>query len=281
VTPAYADRNAMVRGLYVHYQEWAAPAGAPVLLMVHGITMQSHAFDGAAQQLCARYRCLALDLRGHGESERSAAGEYGYEDYAQDAIALLDSLGIERFHYLGTSLGGRVGMTMARVHAGRLASIALNDITPDSTARGLERIVAVFGADRTYASVQAYVEQALFVYAPRLKAVPMKALVANARWTLRGEGGALRPKFDPRALAQLAEANLREANSRMLWEGFRSLACPILILRAEQSDILTADSLARMLAAQPRAKAVQVPGVGHPPALIEPASQQALAEFFG
>jgi pimeloyl-ACP methyl ester carboxylesterase len=282
MSSGYADRFATVNGIKLHYQEWESRPGAATLLMVHGITMQSHAFDPAARLFDGRLRCIALDLRGHGESDRSAQGRYAYADYASDVVALLDALVLEKVHYLGTSLGGRVAMALSVEHAHRLASLAINDISPESTATGLARIVSVFGGDRPpFATVEAFVEEVLYVYAPRLKTLPMETLASSARWSLRAVDGGFRPKFDPRALSALAAANLQEDNSRMLWNGFRKLDCPLLILRAEQSDILTSEALRRMREAQPRAQAVEVPGVGHAPALIEPEAQRALTAFFG
>ena len=281
VPPAsYADRFVTANGAKLHFQDWNGPAGAPTLLMVHGITMQSHAFDPVAAALKQRYRCLAMDLRGHGDSAWTEPPAYAYTDYSGDVLALLDALAIDKVHYLGTSLGGRIGMTIAASHPERLASVALNDISPEQAGAGLARIAEVFGAERPpLPSVEAYVEQVLLVYARRMKALPREMLVQAARWHLRPVPGGFRPKFDPRALRRLGDEAALAAGTEMLWRGFRALRCPLLLIRGKLSDILLPEAVRLMQAAQPAMKVVEVPGVGHPPALVEPAAQQALAAF--
>ena len=281
-TPApYADRFLTPNGVKLHFQDWSAPPGAPTLLMVHGITMQSHAFDPVAALLKERYRCVALDLRGHGDSARAEPPDYGYSAYAQDVLALLDALGIDRVNYLGTSLGGRIAMTIAERHPERLGRVALNDISPEHAGAGLARIGKVIGGERpAFPSVEAYVEQVLFAYAPHVKALPMDMVVKSARWHLREVEGGLRPKFDPRALRRLGDQAALEEGTRMLWRGFRAMRGPLLLLRGERSDILLPEAARRMQEAQPAMRLVEIPGVGHAPTLVEPAARQALEAFF-
>lgn len=282
MSPSYADQFVKVDGQELHFQEWMSPAGAPTLLMVHGVTSQSHTFDAVAATFASRYRCIAMDLRGHGDSQWNSDGNYDYSDYASDVLGLLNALHLDKVHYIGTSLGGRVGMTVAANEPRRFASAVFNDISPNPCPAGLARIVAAYtGGPRPFASVDAFVDQVLGVYAPRIKALPKDAAAAIARWFVREADGGFLPKFDGRALQRLVALDKLPDQSEMLWRGLRGLNCPLLLLRAEKSDILAQDAARAMQAALPQARLVEIPRATHPPALIEPEAQIALEAFLG
>jgi pimeloyl-ACP methyl ester carboxylesterase len=279
VNSSYIDRSIACNGMTLHYQDWESAPGAKPVLMVHGVTMQSHAFDPVAKLLGSRYHCLALDLRGHGDSQWSEAGQYTTLDYVHDVRAFLDTLQIEKVHYIGTSLGGRVGMAFASRYADRLASLVLNDITPIASSEGRSRILQTMAtAAELFPTLEAYVERVLFAYVPSLRAVPMEAVARGARWHLRKAPGGFRVKFDPRVLQILTNQPLVE--QELLWDGLRKAECPLLLLRGEQSDIVTREAVQSMRQAKPEMKFVEVPGVGHAPALVERISQTALSSFF-
>ena len=142
-----------LNGVWLHFQDWPGrregaggeAAGAETVLLLHGLTQQSHAFDAVAARLARRHRCLALDLRGRGESGW-AAGTYAIPQYVADVLALLDALGLDAVHVLGTSLGGLVGLSLARAAPDRLRSLALNDIGPEIDPRGAARVAAYAAA---------------------------------------------------------------------------------------------------------------------------------------
>jgi pimeloyl-ACP methyl ester carboxylesterase len=277
----YVDRFLTVNGVKLHFQDWGGSDNSPPLLMVHGVTQQSHTFDPVANLLHQRYHCIALDLRGHGDSERGDPGSYKYPVYAADVLAVLDALGIKKTHYLGTSLGGRLAMTMAASQPDRFASLVINDISPEPANAGVARIVAVHGGEKPpFPTAEAYVEQVVFAYRPYLRALPMEAVVRNVRWNLREVEGGVRPKFDPAVLSRLSGGDGTSGAKEMLWQGFRSVACPMLLLRAELSDVVSPESVRLMQAAQPQLQVVEIPDVGHPPALTESASKKALEQFF-
>src|SRR5437870_12474125 len=111
----YRDEWMSINGVRLHWQDWGARE-APAILMLHGLTQQSHTFDHVAERLSDRYRCIALDLRGRGESEWAAPGTYAIPHYAQDAVKRLDELAFPGVHILGTSLWRRRGPSLARLH---------------------------------------------------------------------------------------------------------------------------------------------------------------------
>ena len=277
----YVDRYLPVNGVRLHFQDWDGTDQSEALLMVHGVTQQSHVFDPAAQLLHQRYRCIALDLRGHGDSDRADPASYRYTAYAADVVAFLDALGIKQTHYLGTSLGGLVAMTVAGSQPERFASLVLNDISPEPTSAGRARILATFGGDKPpFPTVEAYVEQVVFAYRPYLRALPMETVAKTARWSLREVEGGFRPKFDPGVLGRLSVKDGATLDKEMLWEGFRNVHCSMLLLRGELSDVVSPESVRSMKTARPQLQVVEIPGVGHTPALTEPASRKALEGFF-
>lgn len=172
-------------------------------------------------------------------------------------------------------------MTVAASRPDRFTSLVLNDICPQPASVGRARIVGAFAGDKPpFPSVEAYVEQVMLVYRPWLKAVPMETVAKSARWSLREVVGGYRPKFDPGVLRRLSTGDSATRDQDLLWPGFRNIDCPILLLRGELTDIVPTESVRLMQTAQPQLQVVEIPGVGHPPAFTEPASQKALENFF-
>src|SRR5580700_8424792 len=139
-----ADKTITVNGLRIHYLEWGA-ANAPPVVCVHGYTGSADAFNALARHFQHRLRIIAPDVRGHGESEWSPEGAYGYLDQMSDVAALVDRLELERFALIGTSMGGVIAMAYAGAHPGRLKSLVINDIGPEAEA-GTQRITQTVGA---------------------------------------------------------------------------------------------------------------------------------------
>jgi pimeloyl-ACP methyl ester carboxylesterase len=279
----YADEWRHLEGVWLHYQDWPGgdAAGAEPLLLLHGLTQQSHAFDGVAARLRTRHRCLALDLRGRGESGW-APGTYAIPQYVRDVLALLDALAIESVHVLGTSLGGLVGLSLAAAAPGRLRSLALNDIGPEIDPRGAARVAAYAAAvPDGFPDLAGAVAWACAQY-PWLGGLPPDVVSEAVRWAVRREpGGRWRFKFDP-AIGQAPRptAEAARAASEAWWAALASLRCPVLLVRGAESDILSPATAAAMQARQPRLARVEVPGVGHAPTLAEPEATAALEAFY-
>jgi pimeloyl-ACP methyl ester carboxylesterase len=281
----YTDQWHQTNGVWLHYQDWPLRDGeaarAETVLLLHGLTQQSHAFDAVGALLTRRYRCVALDLRGRGESAW-AAGTYAIPQYVADVLALLDALGLDGVHVLGTSLGGLIGLSLAAVAPDRLRSLALNDIGPEIDPRGAAR-VAAYAADvpERFQDLAAVTEWALAQY-PWLRPLPGEALAEAIRWAVRRTpDGGWRLKFDPAiGHAPRPAPEAARAASRAWWAALEALRCPVLLVRGAESDILSSETAAAMQARQPRLVRVDVPGVGHAPALTEPVVVAALDAFY-
>ena len=140
-TTTASDRFVKVGDLNLHYLEWGEP-GAPPVVMVHGLTGNAHAFDGLAAHLAQRYHVISVDVRGRGDSDWAADGDYSNDAYVADLEGLRQALGFERFSLVGTSMGGRISLTYAGAYPERVERTVLNDIGPEVDPRGGSRIAS-------------------------------------------------------------------------------------------------------------------------------------------
>jgi pimeloyl-ACP methyl ester carboxylesterase len=267
----------------LHYQDWPArdAARAETVLLLHGLTQQSHAFDAVAARLARRHRCLALDLRGRGESGW-VPGTYAIPRYVLDVVALLDRLGLPAVHLLGTSLGGLIGLSLAGAAPARLRSLALNDIGPDIDPRGAARVAAYASTvPEGFPDLAGAVAWATEQY-PWLAGRSPEAVLDQIRWAVRREpGGRWRLKFDPEiGRTPRPPPEVARVAGQAWWAALEALRCPVLLVRGGESDILSAETAAAIQARQPRLSRVDVPGVGHAPTLTEPAVVDALDAFY-
>jgi pimeloyl-ACP methyl ester carboxylesterase len=288
-TGTYTDEWLHLNGVWAHFQDW--PDGrdeagdetsrSETILLLHGLTQQSHAFDAAAARLSRRHRCLALDLRGRGESGW-AAGTYDVRHYVADVVALLDALGLDAVHVLGTSLGGLIGLSLAGVAPARLRSLALNDIGPEIDPRGAARVAAYTASiPERFPDLAAAARWALAQY-PWLRGLASEAVTEAIRWAVRRTpDGGWRFKCDP-AVGRVPRPapEVARAAGQAWWTALEALRCPVLLVRGAESDILSRETAGEMEVRQPRLRRVDVEGIGHAPSLAEPAAVAALDAFY-
>jgi esterase len=266
-----------INGLQLHYFDWGN-AGAPPLVCVHGYTSSADAFNGFARRFRDRFHIVALNVRGHGESAWSPAGEYRYSDQAGDLAAFVDRLGFREFVLIGTSMGGVIAMIYAMEHGGgRLRALVLNDIGPD-VERGSSRITQTVGArPDEFASLDAALAYRREV-SPIVAARGLDDQQELARGVLRQrQDGKWGWKMDPAYIRQRVE---RGAPVRPdLWPTLAALACPTLLVWGTDSDVLSEAQAKRMVETLPKGELLRIPGVGHAPSLVEPASLAGLERF--
>ena len=272
-------------------REFAAPDGrrlafqdtrtdGPAVLCLAGLTRNARDFAGLAQHLGERYRVLRLDARGRGLSEwaEDPLAEYTVPVEAGDAVALLDHLGIEQAAVIGTSRGGLQGMTIAATQPERLSALVLNDIGAVIEPEGLAYIMTYLGIEPDFASFEeaaCALERSLGAAFPDLTPGQW---VGFARTIYRDEGGRPRLSYDPR-LREAAEATMGEGPVE-LWELFdASERVPLLVIRGENSNILSAATVEEMARRRPDMLRVTVPNRGHPPFLDEPEAREAIDAF--
>jgi pimeloyl-ACP methyl ester carboxylesterase len=254
---APADRHAVVDGMRLHYLDWGNPRGRP-LLFLHGGRLNAHTWDPVCLALRAQCHCLALDLRGHGDSEWSPGIDYRIESHVQDLDGLIVQLGLRAPVLIGQSLGGLVALTLASRVARRIAGVVAVDVSPQVNPRGTGRITS-FVADPGPGTVEEFVSRALAASPNRHPELLRHSLRHNLRQL--PEGG-YTWKYDHRRLAP-EYVEIVFGGLRALSELTDEIACPVLVARGGESDVLDEAEAARFAAALPHGSWTQVAGAGH------------------
>ena len=231
------------QGLTLHALEWSRE-GTP-LLFLHGFGNDAHVWDWVAPAVAAHYRVLALDHRGHGQSDRDPEGRYDHETMARDVAAALDALGAPRAVIVGHSLGGRVAMRFAGLFPEKMAGLVIVDSAPELDARGTTRIrLDVQQQEPTFASLRDY-ERVLARQYPATRPEILAALAVH--WTRQREDSRFELRLDPafmrgrRGASEEELARWSAEEAKHLWRALEALPCPALVVRGAASDVLSAD----------------------------------------
>ncbi|MDP3801515.1 alpha/beta fold hydrolase [Brevundimonas sp.] len=288
MTQTFAERRwTSADGLSLYARDYAAasgPAKLPVIA-IHGLTRNSADFDAIAPLIAqSGRRVLAVDVRGRGRSDRAPDPmTYQPPTYAQDVLALMKDLGVERAVFLGTSMGGLITMALAAIRSKVIAAAIINDVGPEVSPVGLARIAAYAGQPveiNNWADAAAHVRKTNEIALPHYSDADWDAF---ARRTFRmGTEGTPVPDYDPDIMAPIRAAGAK-ALVPNLWPFFTRLARgrPTLLVRGETSDLLSPEIAARMRKRAPKMDFVEVPGVGHAPMLDEPEAKAAIFPFLG
>jgi len=252
-------------GLYrMAYREWGDPANPRVLVCVHGLTRNSLDFTHIANALANDYRVVAPDVVGRGESDfHPEPMAYNTLTYAADMVTLLARLNVSAVDWLGTSMGGLIGMLLASQMNTPIRRLVLNDVGPTLSRDALQRIVNYVGASHEFADIEAARRYARVIFAPF-------ALQSESDWELLMQhsfkptvSGGLRFNYDPDIRKPLAQALLGpEVN---LWPVYDRIKCPTLLVRGASSDLLSVETAVEMTRRGPQAVLKTVAGVGHAP----------------
>ena len=254
----HRDHTLRLHGSRFHYTEWGAPSTPPVV-MLHGVTGHARTWDDEARALADRYRVLALDQRGHGDSDPAPEGDYSTNALVDDLAAFVETLALPPIRLVGLSLGGRVAIAFAARHEAAVERLVVVDIGPELAPAGVGRVgMLMGGSPERFASMEealAYTRSAN----PRYQDAALRHRVQHAVRRLSDGGYAW--KYD-RAIRDAVRTG-RWRDGLDLWPLWKAVACPTLLVRGADSDILSADIARRMLASQPRARLVEVAGAGH------------------
>ncbi|CAA7616698.1 Hydrolase or acyltransferase [Candidatus Terasakiella magnetica] len=261
----------------LHVTEWGDP-GAPALIMWHGLARTGRDFDTLAAHLADRYRIICPDTLGRGLSGWSKQPEQDYTlaAYMGHAVLMLDALGIGRCDWIGTSMGGALGMLLA---AGplkeRLGKLVMSDVGPKLAPEAVERIRAYVTAMPDFATLREFEAFLRLVYAPF-------GCLTDAEWRLmaetsarRRDDGRITSHYDPEVMRIFAS----HTGDYDLWPVYDALSCPTLVLRGETSDLLTPEVADEMTRRGPKARLVTVAGCGHAPPMNTP-DQITVVEAF-
>lgn len=276
----YADRYFTVRdGLRLHYRDYPGSADKPPLLCLPGLTRNARDFTDFAERYSPRFRVIALDFRGRAGSDYDPVpARYIAPTYAGDVIELLDQMGIPQAIFVGTSLGGLVTMVVAATAPQRIAAAIINDVGPDVSPVGIDRILSYVGNDRRFASWDEAADSIAANYGGNFERFSHDDWVAMAKRNCREENGEIRFDYDMAIAEPFRTAG--PAPQIDPWPFFNALGTkPLLVVRGENSDLLTAATTEKMQAAAPGMKLAVVAGVGHAPELSEPEAVAAIDAF--
>ncbi len=249
------------------YTEWGARDNPRVLVCVHGLTRNARDFDWLAEALSAHYRVICPDVVGRGQSGRLLdPSGYAIPQYVADMVTLIARLNVDTVDWVGTSMGGLIGMALAAQAGSPIRQLVLNDVGPIITVDALHRIAEYVGVDPTWATVdeaQAYVRQ---ISAPF-------GQLSDEQWRhLTEHSIAQRPdgrwgfRYDPRIAEPFRAAFVGKDID--LWPIYERIASPTLVIRGAESDLLGRDTWQQMGVRGARAELAEIPGVGHAPMFL-------------
>lgn len=268
-----------VEGRELHYMEWGA--GRPETVIAwHGLARTGRDMDEVAAHLSPRYRVVCPDTIGRGLSQWSPQPEKEYclAFYGRLAVGLMDALGVRTAHWLGTSMGGALGIHLAAgALKGRIRRLVLNDIGPELGEAAVERIRTYAGNPAQFERVSELEQYFRTIYKPF-------GWMSDEQWrrltessTRRAPEGKVTPHYDPKMVLQFSH----HPNDYDLWQAWDAIDVPTLCLRGENSDLLLPDVAQEMRRRGPRAEVVTIAGCGHAPALNVPEQLQLIERFLG
>ncbi|MEX2032139.1 MAG: alpha/beta hydrolase [Dehalococcoidia bacterium] len=243
-----------INGLRLHYVDYGAPSpDAPAMVMLHGLTSAWGAWRRVAEHFAPRYRVIALDQRGHGESEWASADAYDTDSYLSDLERFVDGLGLDRFVLVGQSMGGHHTIAYTARHPERVIAAIANDIPPAIKRAGDVDYSRTFpdGKHRRWTTIEEWL-------APRREQNPFSPEWAHqlaARELLREVDGTFEPKHDPNAPMKWAPSDL--------WDEAKTISRPIFFIRGGRSQVLDAQTLQDMDMAVAPARSVTLEKAGH------------------
>lgn len=259
------------------YTEWGDRDNPRVLVCVHGLTRNGRDFDDLARALADDYRVICPDVVGRGRSDwLGVKSDYGFPAYVADMITLIARLDVETVHWVGTSMGGLIGMLIASQPHAPISRLVLNDVGPVITATSLRRIGQYVGTAPRFASMadaETYIREVSAPFGP----------LTDAQWrhltqyTVRPVEGGFAMVYDPgigdvfRQTPILMDVDL--------WDTYDRIRCPTLALRGAESDLLEHATLEAMAERGPCARTVEFAGIGHAPMLMDAGQIATVRDF--
>ncbi|KAF0163488.1 MAG: alpha/beta hydrolase [Rhodocyclaceae bacterium] len=266
---------------HMAYVEWGDAANPKVLVCVHGLTRCSRDFDFFAQAMADEYRVVCPDVVGRGRSDwLRNKSLYAIPQYCSDMTALLAKLNVETVHWVGTSMGGLIGMALASQRETPITRLVLNDVGPVITSASLERIGTYLGQAPRFDGIEQAEAFVRFVSTTFGKLTDAQWRHLTVHTTRTAADGKVEFAYDPGIAQALREAHAAGGGKDLeMWPVYDAIACPTLLLRGVTSDLLPHDAALQMSQRGPRAKLIEVPGVGHAPMLMDTAQVAPVREF--
>jgi pimeloyl-ACP methyl ester carboxylesterase len=266
-----------VNGFEIHVSEWGDPA-KPALIMWHGLARTGRDFDEAADALSDTYFVLCPDTLGRGLSSWAARPEvdYSHRTYADIALALLDRHAIDRLRWVGTSMGGMIGVRVAaNALKDRITHLVINDVGPDIPQQGTGRIVSYVGNPPvldTVAELEAWLRKNYAPFGDNTDAFWRRMADTSARRTDKGK---VTVHYDPAIATQFTH----HRGDLDLWDAYDAIRAKTLLIRGANSDVLSAVVAEKMQGRGPKPRLIEIEGCGHAPTLANAEQIGLLRDF--
>ena len=263
------------------YWEWGDAANPKVLVCVHGLARQARDFDTLARAMSDAYRVVCADVVGRGRSDwLPDASGYQIPAYVADMVTLLARLDAPTVHWVGTSMGGLIGLGLASLPGSPIARLVLNDVGPTIQFDALVRIGRYLGQPLHWNTLDEAADYLLSIsagFGPHSR----DEWLALSRPMLQADGDGFKLHYDP-AIAQPFKAitpEMAATGEAMTWAAFDAIRCPTLLLRGAASDLLSRSTAEAMTRRGPKARLVEFEGVGHAPTLVAGEQVRVVREF--
>jgi pimeloyl-ACP methyl ester carboxylesterase len=263
------------------YWEWGDPMNPRVLVCVHGLSRQGRDFDALAQAMQADYRVVCPDVVGRGQSDWLAdpAG-YQIPAYAADMVTLLARLNAGTVHWVGTSMGGLIGLVVGALKHSPVQRLVLNDVGPVLEFDALARIGTYLGMPLRWKTVEE-AAAALWIISQGFGPHTEEQWLALTRPMVKAEGEGYVPHYDLNIAVpfRAITPDIAKAAEAQVWGMYDALRCPVLLLRGANSDLLSPATAKAMTERGPKAELREFAGVGHAPMLNSPDQIAVVREF--
>ena len=250
------DKNIQINGMNFHYLEWGDAAN-PTILMLHGNSQQAHSWDFVSLALSDKYHVLAMDQRGHGDSDWAPEADYLIDSFQRDIDGFVEAMGLDKFVLFGHSMGGRNSYVWASRHPGALKALVIVDTGPVNARRGQDRMARFRELPDELDSFEEFAQRVI-EYTGRSRAQVLGALQYSIRQ--RSDG-----KWIWKADKIWRTPGRRETGytSDQLWDCVRKLECPTLVVRGGNSDVFPVETMQQMEEIIPGCETVTISGAGH------------------
>jgi len=264
------------------YHTWGDPSNDKVLLCVHGLTRRGSDFKTLAEAMCKDYYVVCPDVVGRGDSEHlSNPMLYAVPQYVSDIAQLVKALGVSQVDWLGTSMGGLIGMVYAAMPHSPIRRMLINDVGPKIEPEAIKRLSSYVGQPFSFANRTDALNRLNVICSTFGEHTPEEwetyngplLIERNGLWILH---------YDPDISVPFASVNpiMAKAGEMALWHAFKQIKIPMLIVRGGVSDLLSAATVAEMCKVNPYARSIEIPNVGHAPAFVKQEQIALAKEFF-
>ncbi|ASL45290.1 Tropinesterase [Burkholderia sp. AD24] len=292
-TSAFSAGQAVPRQRYVQcaspaglhrvaYTEWGDPANPRVLVCVHGLTRSGRDFDRLAAQFAGTYRVVCPDVAGRGLSSWLANPNfYSVPQYVADMVTLIARLNVETVDWFGTSMGGLIGMALAGLPDTPIRKLLLNDVGPHLEPAAVQRIGDYLGKPVRFDTLQQGVDYAALLAKTFGPLTPDEWREINTP-LLHEKDGAWLLRYDPRVAEPFAAITEEAAKlgETVLWRSLAAFQGPVLVVRGEQSDLLSRETVTQMVETGIAVSSMEIAGVGHAPAFLSADQIDVARQFF-